>query len=94
MAFCAVELARAGAANVLIICEGQKRGTRYIVGRYNENLSVENLSCLRLLLSPVVNTIESKTKLRIVGDRPARTFSIDNRLCFDLRQRLRKERSQ
>ncbi len=51
MVFCAVELARAHGANVLIICKALWRETIYIVGRYNENLSVENLSCLRRLLN-------------------------------------------
>ena len=51
MAFCAVELARAGRANVPIIYEAQKRKRRYIVERYNEDLGAENLSCVRRLLS-------------------------------------------
>ena len=51
MVFCAVELARARGVNVLIICKALWREIRYIVERYNENLSVENLSCLRRLLN-------------------------------------------
>ncbi len=51
MVFCAVELARARGVNVLIICKALWREIRYIVVRYNENLSAENLSCLRRLLN-------------------------------------------
>ena len=51
MAFCAVELARAEGAKVLIICKALWRDSRYIVGRYNKNLGGGNLSYLRRLLS-------------------------------------------
>ncbi len=51
MAFCAVELARARGVNILLICKALWRETRYIVGRYNENRSVGNLSYLRRLLN-------------------------------------------
>ena len=40
MTFCAVELARAEGANVLIICKALWRDSRYIVGRYDKNLGV------------------------------------------------------
>ena len=91
MAFCAVELARARGANVLIICKALWRETRYIVERYNENLSAGNLSCLRRLLN------RSREHNRIhtqVPRTPARPINTDNPSRLDLRQRLRKERSQ
>jgi hypothetical protein len=47
MVFCAVELARARGVNVLIICKALWREIRYIAVRYNENLSADNLSCLK-----------------------------------------------
>jgi len=50
MVFWAVELARARAANVLIICKASWLEITYIVVRYNKNLSAENLNCLRWLL--------------------------------------------
>jgi hypothetical protein len=94
MAFCAVELARAGGGDVLIICKAQKRGTRYIVGRYNEKLSVGNLSCWRWLLSRSRehNRVKKKPSQSCLPCGPY--FNFDNRSCFHLRQRLRKERSQ
>jgi hypothetical protein len=90
MVFCATELARVRGVNILTICKALWREIRYIVGRYNENLSVENLSCLRRL----VNRSREHNRIHSGTSHTGPPINIDNPSRLDLRERLRKERSQ